>query len=566
MRWNNLEAKEIKGQKIEESAMLNNRLLNSKAKAAFVSSMFIGLTSSATLAQADERESLEQLKATTTNLIDLLVQEGVLNKDKADGLVKKATEDAAKQVKQARAKEATEAATSDVAAVQDQKSVRVQYVPDHVKKEIQEEVKKDVMAKLNYKAGTRLGLPSWIDRIAFNGDIRLRYQNDAFASNNAPVAVVNNVNRFANIKNTTEDRDRLRLRARLGADVEVADWLSGGLRLTTGLLTDPVSPNQTEEVGKGKYTVGLDRAFLKAKPYNWLTVNGGRFANPFFSSDLVWDPDLAFDGIAATFMPKFNDSWSSFTTVGAFPIEEIESSDTNDAEDKWLYALQTGIQWRSENKSTVRLALAYYDYNNVEGQSNPTGFTSVNGTVPAFRQKGNNTFDINTLNNAGTPSSVNTIALASQFEQLNLTGQINLMTFDPTHVTLTADYVKNIGYDADEIFRRTGRQMDEETDGYQVRLDVGSNSFNGGPSVEIKPKDWQISLGYKRLEADAVLDAFTDSDFHLGGTDAKGWLLGANYAVDKNAWISARYFSADNISGPGNLGIDVLLLDFIAKF
>ena len=28
--------------------------------------------------------------------------------------------------------------------------------------------------------------------------------------------------------------------------------------------------------------------------------------------------------------------------------------------------------------------------------------------------------------------------------------------------------------------------------------------------------------------ADAVLDAFTDSDFHLGGTDAKGYYLGGN--------------------------------------
>ena len=519
------------------------------------------------IAHADERESLEQLKATTTNLIDLLVQEGVLNKDKADAIVKKATQDAAIQVKQAKAKEAADAKNPEAGIAQDEKSVRVQYVPEHIKNEMREEIKKDVMAKLNYKAGTRLGLPSWIDRIAFNGDMRLRYENDAFSSKNVPVAIANDVKRYANVSNTTEDRDRLRIRARLGADLEVNDWLSGGLRLTTGLLNDPVSPNQTEEVGKGKYTVGLDRAFLKAKPYDWVTFNGGRFANPFFSTDLVWDPDLAFDGLAATFSPKFNDAWSSFTTVGAFPIEETQSSETNKAKDKWLYALQTGVQWKSENKSTVRLGLAYYDYKNVEGQSNATGLTSKNGTVPAFRQKGNNTFDINAQNNGGTPSAnlANAIALTSKFEQLNLTGQIDLMTFDPAHVTLTADYVKNIGYDEKEIFKRTGRKMNEETDGYQVRLDVGQNSFSGGSLVEVKPNDWQVSLAYKRLEADAVLDAFTDSDFHLGGTDAKGWLLGGNYAIDKNAWVSARYFSSDTVTGP-TLGIDVFLLDFNAKF
>jgi len=233
-----------------------------------------------------------------------------------------------------------------------------------------------------------------------------------------------------------------------------------------------------------------------------------------------------------------------------------------------MYALQTGIQWKAANKSSARLALSYYDYKNVEGESNPVGLTSKNGTVPAFRQKGNNTFDINSQNN-GTLVAVipnaNNIAITSKFEQINLTGQIDLLTFDPAHVTLTADYIKNIGFDANEIFRRTGRRMDEETDGYQIRLDIGQNSFNGGAYVEVKPKDWQISLAYKRLEADSVLDSFTDSNFHLGGTDAKGWLLAGNYAIDKNAWLGARYLSTDTISGPA-LGIDVLLLDFTARF
>ena len=513
------------------------------------------------IAYADERESLEQLKATTTNLIDLLVQEGVLNKDKADAIIKKATEDAAKQVKQARAKEAKEAAASDVAAVQDGKSVRVQYVPDHVKKEIREEVKKDVMAKLNYKAGERLGMPSWIDRFTFNGDIRLRYENDSFASNNASLSDLNTTDRNANLSNASQDRNRFVVRARLGTDVKVNDWLSGGLRMTTGINNSPVSPNQTQEAVDGKYAFGLDRAFLKATPYNWLTLQGGRFGNPYFSTDMLWDPDLAFDGVAATFTPKFNDTWSSFTTVGAFPIDEIQSSEINKSDDKWLYSLQTGIKWQAANRTNARLALAYYDYKNVEGQTNPIGQGIYDATAPAFRQKGNNTFDIDRLD-AAKPER---IGLASKFEILNLTGQLDLLTFDPVHVTLTGDYVKNIGFDKKEVFERTGNINKEETDGYQLRLDVGHNSFNGPSWLEVKPNDWQVSLAYKHIEADAVLDAFNDSDFHLGGTDTKGWLLGANYAIDKNAWVNARYMSADTITGP-NLDIDVFLLDFIAKF
>ena len=542
--------------------MLNNKTSNNYT-AILAVSLAIGTLGQ--VANADERESLEQLKATTTNLIDLLVQEGVLPKDKAAAMVKKASIDAAQQVKQAKAKEAAagDSAIQSIAPP-DEKSVRVQYVPEHVKKEMRAEIEKDVMTKLNYKAGTRLGLPNWIDRIAFNGDMRLRFENDSFASRNALPAQLNNSDRNYAISNSTEDRNRFRARARLGADLNVNDWLVGGLRMTTGNLSDPVSPNQTQEINKGKYTIGLDRAYLKAAPYDWLTLQGGRFGNPFFNTDLVWDPDLAFDGVAASFTPKFNDTWSSFTTIGAFPVEEIQSSDTSNSESKWLYALQTGIQWKASNRSTAKLGVAYYDYENMEGKTSPIGTTLYDTTVPAFRQKGNNTFDVTRLNgNAGK------YALASKFKLLNLTGQIDLLTYDPVHVTLTGDYVKNIGFDHDEVLSRTGKNNADETNGYQVRLDIGHASFNGPTWGDVKQNDWSAMLGYKYLEADAVVDAFTDSDFSLGGTNAKGWIMGANYAIDKNAWLSARYFSTDAISNPGLNGgysVDVLLLDFNAKF
>jgi hypothetical protein len=519
------------------------------------------------LAQADERESLEQLKATTTNLIDLLVKEGVLPKDKADAIVKKATEDAARQVKQQQALDAIAAKPNDGAstALPEEKSVRVQYVPEHVKQEMRAEIEQQVMAKLNYKAGERLEMPSWLDRIEFYGDLRMRAQEDNFADGNEIPANLNDVTRDMNVLNATEDRKRLRVRARLGADVKVNDWLVGGLQFVTGLQTTPLTPNQTEGIAQGKYIFGLDRAFLKATPTSWMMVEAGRFANPFLSTDILFDPDLAFDGLAASFTPKLTDSLTSFTTVGAFPIEEIESSDTNRAKDKWLYSLQTGFKWVAPNKSTVKLAVAYHDYKNVEGQSNSNALNDFGATVPVFRQRGNNTFDINQLNGGTSPAGARTIALASQFEQINIIGQIDFLNFDPVHVTITGDYTKNIGFDRDEIFQRTGNLYEEETDAYQVKLDVGTSPFLGARHEVINKHDWQISLAYKRLEADSVLDGFTDSNFRLGGTDTKGWALVGNYAFDKNAWVGARYLSADTISGLP-FSVDVFLVDVNAKF
>ena len=92
---------------------------------------------------------------------------------------------------------------------------------------------------------------------------------------------------FGNPINTTEDRQRFRLRARLGLAAKITDYVSAGFRITTGNLTDPVSTNQTLGTDFNKYTLVLDQAFIKAQPWEWLSVSGGRIPNPFFSTDLA---------------------------------------------------------------------------------------------------------------------------------------------------------------------------------------------------------------------------------------------------------------------------------------
>jgi hypothetical protein len=519
-------------------------------------------------AHAGERESLEQLRSTTTNLVNLLVQEGVLSRDKAGALLKQAEQDAEK------AKEKDAAATpttvvDPVEAAIDQKMVRVQYVPEIVKKQMKDEIKDEVMTTLNYKAGERLGLPDWIGRLNWEGSLRLRAESDKFPEGN-PSADNFNLANGTKLSNTTEDRNRLRVRAQLGVKAEINDWMTAGIRMTTGSLDDPISPNQTQEAASGKYTIGLDRAYMNAKIKPWLNVVGGRFANPWFSTDLMWDPDLAFDGVAASFTPTINDQLSGFVTIGAFPIDEIEKSQTNLAKSKWMYGSQAGINWKFNTKSTAKLAVALYDFQNVEGILNdPSPIDGTGGrylaTVPTFRTKGNSTFNINN-SVAGTLANKEQYGLSSKFRDVNITGQIDLAQFDPVHIILTGDYIRNIGFDKEEIFRRTGLAPTEQVNAYQLKLAVGMpDTYQKG--------QWNAFAAYKRLEADSVLDSFTDSDFYLGGTNAKGWLLGGSYGLDKNTWLTARWFSADEISPPSltagpfpPLSIDVLMLDLNTKF
>eukprot|EP01036_Dinobryon_divergens_P053904 gene53904-72038_t len=108
------------------------------------------MTVVAATAQADEREDLETLKQTTLNLIQALVQQGVLPADKADALVKQA--------------EAKAKATVAEAKKAEQSTVRVQFVPESVRKQIADEVREEVVAQAKTERwGDVNAVPEWVD-------------------------------------------------------------------------------------------------------------------------------------------------------------------------------------------------------------------------------------------------------------------------------------------------------------------------------------------------------------------------------------------------------------------
>lgn len=501
--------------------------------------------------QAGEREDLENLRNTTVNLIRELVNEGILPQDKADAMLRAAEKTPADLT------EPVDAATTSAAEAGPEaggaKVVRVPYVPEFVKDQIREDIKREVLTQARSERWGEPGaLPDWISRLSWDGDLRVRYQRDQFQDTNIP-ALDDPFNlATGGLDNTTEDRGRLRIRARLGLQAQLTDHLMAGFRFTTGNLTDPVSTNQTLGNTFNRYQLVVDRAFLNFDNKDWLSVSAGRIPNPWFSTDLVWDDDLNFEGVAATFQRELPGNLDSFLTLGVFPLQEIAISN----DDKFLYGAQGGVQWKNRAGNALKLGLAYYDYSNVTGETIPLGgLAAFNTSSPQFRQKGNSLFDINILNNTGTDP---VYALASDFKELNLTAALDLANFDPLHVVLSGDYVRNLGFDADEVEARTGVSIDPQIEGYQARVTVGY------PEI-IKPNYWQVFLAYKYLERDAVLDAFTDSDFRLGGTNSRGYILGGSYGIAKNTWATLRWLSADEIDGPP-LAIDVLQVDLNARF
>lgn len=547
-------------------------------------------------ATAAGKQELLEIRNTILNLVDALVEQGVISQEKAEALKREAAEKAKVQARE----EALAAAPVEEPPAEEagEQVIRVPYVPEFVKDQIRSEVRgklrSDVVEDVMRQAKTeRWGmpdaLPEWTRRFSFDGDIRLRAQGDFFAEDNPRFAFLDferindqggfSNNRNSNFLNSSEDRERARLRLRLGVEARVLNDLKTGIRLTTGSEGSAVSTNQTLDNDFGSYEVVLDRAYLKythrdVDRYPWLTLWGGRLPNPFFSTDLVWDSDLNLDGAAATFRHNLSSgddlfamderNRTLFATVGAFSLDEVELTD----EDKWLFGAQAGADLVFDDQSRLQFALAWYDYHNVTGRRNPLGDPArpFDYTAPNIFGKGNSAFAI------GDPADPSRrFGLASDFDILNLNARYDVARFAPVHVIFTADYVQNFGYDADEIRRRIGPNdmlvnnaitaadpEEDETLGYHAKVTVG------WPKVLV-PRAWQVSLGYKHLQRDAVLAAFTDSDFHLGGTNAEGWILGGRYGLLENTYLNVRYLSANEISGPP-LGIDVLQVDLVSEF
>ncbi len=518
-------------------------------------------------AAADEARALDELRNTVINLLDGLVKNGVMTREQAEKMVADAQGEAER--------DATARAAADADA---EGAVRVTYVPQvvrdeisaQVREEIRPQVVKEVMAQAQAEQwGVPAALPDWIRRLRFSGDVRLREQLDSFGADNAQFVYLDflEVNDSGGIGragtgaflNTTEDRLRTRVRARLGVEATLGENFTAGLRLATGNLGDPVSTNQTLSQADGRYAFGVEQAYLRydardGDDWSWLSLWGGRTANPFVSTDLVFDSDLGFEGFAGSYRYGLSSADPAgrhlFVTLGAFPLEEVEIS----SDDKWLYAAQIGAAWRFDNRLRLHGALAYYRYENLPGVRNPLDGDLYDYTAPERLQKGNTLFDIrNDLDPA-----TNRFALAADYHLVDVVMGLEVPVFSRYVVSLLANYVTNIGYDRDDVFARTGFDIEERTDGYQLELGFGH------PEID-RLHAWRASLRYRYLQGDAVPDAFTDSDFHLGGTDAEGFVLRGDYGLGRKVFLTLRYLSSDEIDGPP-LGIDTVQLDLNGRF
>ena len=317
----------------------------------------------------------------------------------------------------------------------------------------------------------------------------------------------------------------------------------------------------------------------------------GRFDNPFFTvSRMIWEDEIGFDGIAIQARYEIANGVTPFMAAGAFPVFNTDFNfATNQpakfkSVDKYLYAVQGGVDFKLSNDVNVKVGAAYYDYVNIEGKlSDP--FTPLNSsdagntddTRPSFAQNGNTYMALRNIvptadNGFGTTNQFQYFGLATPFRVLAFTGKIDINHFEPCQISLFGEYARNTAFNADSInaVAVNNRGPNSATGG--TGTFVGGNTAYivglqfGKPAFE-KRWDWNATINYRYVESDAIVDGFTDSDFGvpLYGTNLKGWTAGAAVALSPRVKLGLRWMSANSVAGP-SFKSDLLQFDISAKF
>ncbi len=341
----------------------------------------------------------------------------------------------------------------------------------------------------------------WAEKVKISGDLRYRYEWIDEEGN--------------------DERNRNRIRARLGLTGQVTDDIEVGMRLATSEEIssgngDPVSTNQTLDDAFSKKSFWLDLAYFKWNPNGGgLNVIGGKMETPFYrvgGDQLIFDSDLTPEGMAAQYTGPLGENDSFFLNGGGFWVNEV-----SDGVDTSLWGIQGGVSHTFADESVLTGGASIYCYGNIAG-SGPLIGTGFQGN-----------------SNAGG-------LYISDYDIAEAFGQYDFRV-GQTAAALFADYVEN-----------TSAATSQDS-GWLV----------GGKLGKLKdPGTWELSYDYRDLEADAVLGAFNDSDFIGGGTNGKGHRFGLGYQLTKNVQGALTYFL--DKKGDDEHDYNRLQADLIFKF
>lgn len=364
----------------------------------------------------------------------------------------------------------------------------------------------------------------------FSGDIRLR--DEPF---------------FGGPANESLDQDRERFRLRFNVNARLNEDFAGGFTLASGDINDPTSTNQTITGFYTRKAIAIDKAFVDYNPheFHFLTLIGGKFAYPWYNTELTWDKDLNPEGAAETLAFDLHSVpvLKKVALVGfQLPFSQVSGvSLTNQSLlTSAVYGGQLQTTWQLASWLKFGAYTGFYNYHNADpialalakaSSKNPqtplTGLLPL-GTGNTVQNSIVTTTSTNVVTIGGTayPTGVTTITNAQFASKFGLFD--SLARFDATTpwerwpIAVIGDYVQNTEACAnvDHIepvpTNTTTLHYSQSTNfpcdpnqrrGYWGEVQIGRAQRTG---------DWQFDYTRIFIEREAVLSNFDYSDIRQG--------------------------------------------------
>lgn len=347
----------------------------------------------------------------------------------------------------------------------------------------------------------------------------------------------------------------LGFRARVRFLVEVGhedDFISGGIRFTTGQVVNPAAPFITFGDSFRAKDFRLDHLYGVIRPIpryrDRLLLIFGAAPNQFFRgnrgsfrSELIWDDDIAPEGvqIVSTFFKTPN--FKIDNLAGYYILEDVFNLRfqglTGPAN---LIADQFRVQWK-----WMSGAIAYYNYENLNsGLRTPTFSPSGQGiflttgqNAALFRQGLQLTNNHRTYGPGAEGFANDHMRLFNVLWQ----GRLPLPNVKTTaEIHLLVDYSYN-------FVRGRSNYGRSANHGYAFTLGITAGDWKGS---WLHP--FNLYITYRNVDADAVLATFADSDLG-GGTQYYGVEVSWNYRITRHLLLN---FSAFRFRGYPNKDVD----------
>jgi hypothetical protein len=305
----------------------------------------------------------------------------------------------------------------------------------------------------------------------------------------------------------------------IGYTVRPSDRLRFHAALNTGREDNPGSPYVNPADIRDELWLRLDEYWVRAEsPGGGAEVSIGPSAYPFDLSGIVYDNDL-----------RFFNSWAQRSWEPGGTLTRVQASllaaqlrRGNASDDGPARLLSARVDTRLEWGKSTRLdaALSYHDFGNVD----TLGYAVANGE---WRSGG--------IAGMGQNSNQSTATgdLASDFNIADVYLEWALLREGPLPVTLTGEYLRNLGAAGPGASRDTA---------WFAEVEVGALD---------NPGDWQLSLDHARIESESVLAVLNRGEY---GTNYRGTRLQGRLQAFRDVEWRATYTWAESIDDLAPLG------------